>query len=545
MIFLLPPLLFYLLLFLMLPATLASDERILSELRNVKKYSDDIENSFYYFPRKIRTKLKQDYIRDECVDNAGLAELAQAEGINEKVFSRALILFNSKMSLKKVKYIRETVAKGEDFSFEKAMDLHYKENLTIISELGFEKEMIEEMYYACKILTTWSPEMAWRLSAVLFKLMHDVHVGPITHKELKLDQVNVLISGTDQIRTYMNSFPENMVGTLSKCLQLASTFVRSEDYIFLASLLNPYDFDPQFRKNVYEHILGLQQWKRLHEHRMLHVNTKPHSSLERIIISTGMNAHFRLLIKSCQALPDNVSVIVQDYFSSSLVSLFSKLPLEMEKFPLFDSADINARWKLAAHQRQSTFGLPGSLRALFFMRIQEDYEGWSGRFIEAEYLMTCAQRDILKSFNSDKNPSLEKYDNYFTDEEFKEVCIEWLYYWIFLIKLIGQVNHQTDSSEVLHKLFEDYLNFYARPSSIPYGEYVEAIEKGIMLEGNLFVALARLFKGDQKVVNLLIEVFTNYEEELRNVLIREGLPLAASEANKIQVIMVQHSIPKQ
>ena len=542
-----------LLVLFVLPATSASRTGMVQKLSNLKRSlrSIDIAIASYYFPEKIRKKLEQDYVQNETVDSPGLAELAQAEGINRDIFSKAIILFKTKMSFKKLLNIRETVPRGE---IGKIMDRHYEENFKIITDLGFEKEMIGEMYYACKVLMTWSPAMAWRLSSVLLNMMHShtrLLLGPITHEELwayKLDQVKVYISATDRVRSYMECFPESKEeGTLSKRLYLASNFEKCEDYIFLASLLNPYDFDPQYRKNVYEHILGLQQWKRLHELRMVHVNKEPHAPLEKIILSTGTNAHYQLLLKSCESLPKKVSLMIQKHFTSAFASLLSDSLEERDEVQLSNSSDVNLRRKLAAHQNQAMFGLPGPLRVLFFMRIQEDFDGWYSRFIDTEFFMTCAQCEIFNQLTNDETVrDLADYaDDYFPDEEFGEVCLEWLKYWSFLVRTIGQVMHQTSSSEVLHKMVEDYFSYYFRPPVLPTGEYVKAIESAIQVEGNLFVALAKMFGKDRVTIMSLIECFSGYENALREVLIQEGLPLFASEANKIQLTIVMHSITKQ
>lgn len=314
----------------------------------------------------------------------------------------------------------------------------------------------------------------------------------------------------------------------------------------IALLFNPFDYDPSQRKNLFEHILALQQWKRLHDFRFQYFTKRQNTTLELIILIKPTNAHFSLLYQKFK----NTSTWFSDFIWRHFNKAFQwDLTVETDLVVFNNSDDISLKRRVMVQDYPDVFGLPAPLRAYMLLLMREDLNSNYGDFVDAEYFLGTFQRDFLYGLDGGRKlnaieKKIETIEIPLTNASLKEVCLAWLNYWSFLMEKLGQLNCQTGSNPLLQNAIRDCFNL-GIITFLPKAHLLKAIEEDIILEGNFFIGFSVLLRKNcvADVINLT-RYFVEYSRTLEQFLNTAGFHeyRKSFAVNELKVALVKNDL---
>lgn len=508
--------------------------------------------SLYYFPEPVRSRILNDITNNSILNDDALYQMALQcmPSIGKETFQMALSRWKLKLALKRVhglEFQNYQLGKGL-LSMDQLLVVHALENSTIIKSHGYAAEMTKEFYYAFLMMQHWNSAIAWRMSRIIFSLMSttlQIDLSPLTPEEIKAyssGKVLIPLSETSDLAAYLELYdtPKSTMSFIDRIAR-ASSIDKSPVYsipikaVYIAPLFNPFDYDPSERKNLFQHILALQQWKRIQDFRLGHIIKKPNTPLELLVLCKAANAHFCLLLQKMDKYPVLQSYLTE-YFSKALRW---NLSINGDLIIFSNHHDMSLRRRAAVQEYVDIFGLPGPLRAYMFYLMHEDLDAHYGKFIEAEYLIGTAQRKILLSLEGRKK--IGQVDLAISDLYLKEVCLAWINYWSFLMGKAGQLNNQTSENTFLQRITRDYFTSGVIPVFMPTEHFLKAITDAILEEGSFLMGFSELIaEGDMP---MLIKYFMEYEDALERFLVQKGVPMDATfRINALKVALVKFDL---
>lgn len=504
------------------------------------KDSLPILHSAYYFPERIRSIIVRDFLNNNLNYDTGMYDLAKphVKSLDRDSFNAAVNFWRLKQLMKRTFGVAEP-GYGNDslprLSMQQLINLHYEENLRYIGKCGNNEELIQELYYAFKVLNSWNSPASITLSTLIFDVMNKptwIALGPLKDKEsilytkkLKMVSIPAEADLTSYIKVYCGS---SLAERIKRVVQ-AERSGYLEQQVIATSLLNPYNFNPNAQSNVFRHVLALQQWIRIQNLRLKHIHKATYSPLESLVLKKTSRAHLELLLIKFEPYP-----YLSKFFSVYFVDKMSwKMPIDVYEVPISGCDDLNINRKVSMEKFQAIFGLPDSLRALMFMQMQDD-PGKVVDFVDAEFHIASLQQRILISIS--KGLEIEDPQFYLShDNKFREVCLAWIQYWTVIIGKLGHFSHLLSTSPFLFSIVKDYFQFNKLPSGNSKLLYKKAIEECILSEANWLLAYCKRFSHNSEAVRLFTEKFETYERALQTYLAAVGINTMAFEANRIKI----------